>query len=34
VGTFSDALMADAKTRGWIVIRMKRDWKWIFAFEK
>jgi phosphoglycolate phosphatase-like HAD superfamily hydrolase len=30
IGTFSDALMAEAKTKGWIVISMKDDWKTIF----
>jgi len=34
VGTFSDALMEDAKKNGWIVISMKDDWKRVFAFEK
>ena len=34
IGTFSDALMAEAKAKGWIVISMKDDWKQIFAFEK
>jgi phosphoserine phosphatase len=33
IGTFSDALMADAKKRGWVVISMKNDWKRIFAWE-
>ncbi|HEV2054294.1 MAG TPA: HAD family hydrolase [Methylomirabilota bacterium] len=33
VGTFSDALMAEAKKKGWVVISMKNDWKRIFAFE-
>jgi len=33
VGTFSDALMAEAKKRGWNVISMKNDWKRIFAWE-
>jgi len=33
VGTFPDALMAEAQERGWIVISMKIDWKRIFAFE-
>jgi phosphoglycolate phosphatase-like HAD superfamily hydrolase len=33
VGTFSEALMTEAKTRGWSVISMKNDWKRIFAFE-
>lgn len=30
IGTFSEALMAEAKERGWIVISMKNDWKVIF----
>jgi phosphoglycolate phosphatase-like HAD superfamily hydrolase len=34
VGAFSDALMAEAKKNGWIVISMKNDWKRIFPFEK
>ena len=34
VGTFSDALMAEAIKNGWIVISMKNDWKRIFAFDK
>ena len=34
VGTFSDALMAEAKKNGWVVISMKNDWKRIFAFER
>jgi phosphoserine phosphatase len=33
IGTFSDALMTEAKKNGWIVISMKDDWKRIFAFE-
>ena len=33
VGTFSDALMAEAKKRGWTVISMKNDWKRIFSWE-
>src|SRR5256714_2158318 len=33
IGTFSDALMAEAKKNGWTVISMKDDWKTIFAFE-
>ena len=33
-GTFSNALMAEAKKRGWVVISMKTDWERIFAFEK
>ena len=34
IGTFSDALMAEAKAKQWTVISMKNDWKRIFAFEK
>ena len=34
VGTFSDALIDEAKKRGWVVISMKNDWKRIFDFEK
>jgi len=34
IGTFSDALMAEAKKNSWTVISMKDDWKTIFAFEK
>ena len=34
IGTFSDALMAEAKKDGWTVISMKDDWKTIFAFQK
>jgi phosphoglycolate phosphatase-like HAD superfamily hydrolase len=30
IGTFSDALMDEAKRKGWIVISMKDDWKTIF----
>jgi len=34
IGTFSEALMAEAKRRGWTVISMKNDWKRVFSFEK
>jgi len=34
IGTFSDALMAEANKRGWVVISMKSDWKRIFAWEQ
>jgi phosphoglycolate phosphatase-like HAD superfamily hydrolase len=34
IGTFPDALMAEAQKRGWVVISMKNDWKRIFACEK
>jgi phosphoglycolate phosphatase-like HAD superfamily hydrolase len=33
VGTFSDALMTEAKQRGWLVISMKNDWKHVFSWE-
>jgi len=32
--TFPDALMAEAKQKGWIVIGMKNDWKRIFPFKQ
>ena len=32
VGTFTPALMDEAKSRAWTVISMKNDWKRIFAF--
>ena len=34
IGTFSDALMAEAKEKGWTVISMKNDWKTIFPSER
>jgi haloacid dehalogenase-like hydrolase len=34
VGTFSEALLAEAKKNGWVVISMKNDWKRIFNFDK
>lgn len=33
IGTFSDALMSEAKKCGWVVISTKKDWKVIFPFE-
>ena len=33
IGTFPPALYEEAQKQGWIVIRMKQDWKRIFAFE-
>jgi phosphoglycolate phosphatase-like HAD superfamily hydrolase len=33
IGTFSDALMAEAMKQRWNVISMKNDWKRIFPFE-
>jgi hypothetical protein len=34
IGTFTDALMAEAKKNGWAVISMKNDWKKIFAWTE
>lgn len=34
VGTFSQALLNEAKKNGWIVISMKNDWKNIFSLKK
>jgi phosphoglycolate phosphatase-like HAD superfamily hydrolase len=34
VGTFTQALYDAAKSNGWNVVSMKKDWKHIFAFEK
>ena len=34
VGTFTQALYDEAKSKGWSVISMKNDWKQIFAWEK
>ena len=34
IGTFSDALMAEAKEKNWTVISMKDDWATIFPTEK
>jgi len=34
IGTFTDALMAEANKSGWTLISMKDDWKTVFAFEK
>jgi phosphoglycolate phosphatase-like HAD superfamily hydrolase len=33
IGTFTQALYDEAKSKGWVVISMKNDWKRIFAFE-
>ena len=33
IGTFSDALMAEAQQNSWTVIGMKSDWKVIFPFR-
>ncbi|KHK02423.1 HAD family hydrolase [Desulfovibrio sp. TomC] len=33
VGTFPDALRAEAAQQGWVVISMKNDWKRIFPWE-
>lgn len=34
VGTFTAALMGEAKQQKWIVVSMKNDWKVIFAWQK
>ena len=34
IGTFTQALYDEAKSKGWTVISMKNDWKRIFAFNK
>jgi len=34
VGTFTQALLAEAQTHGWMVISMKNDWKRIFTFDE
>lgn len=34
IGTFSDALMAEANKRGWTVISMNNDWRRIFSFDR
>jgi phosphoglycolate phosphatase-like HAD superfamily hydrolase len=34
IGTFTDALMVEAKKNGWAVISMKNDWKKIFAWTE
>ena len=33
IGTFSAALMTEAKDKRWNIISMKEDWKTIFPFE-
>lgn len=33
IGTFSEALRAEAQSKGWTLISMKKDWKRIFSFE-
>ena len=34
VGRFSEELMAEAQSKGWVVISMKNDWKVVFPFER
>ena len=34
IGTFTQALMDEAKKNGWVVISMKNDWKQIFSFDE
>jgi phosphoserine phosphatase len=33
IGTFSDALLSEARTNGWTVVSMKNDWKTVFLFQ-
>ncbi len=33
VGTFPQSLYDEAKSNGWIVISMRRDWKRIFSWN-
>ena len=33
MGTFTQALYDEAKSKGWVVISMKNDWRRVFAFE-
>ena len=33
VGAFTQALYDEATKKGWTVISMKDDWRWIFAFD-
>jgi phosphoglycolate phosphatase-like HAD superfamily hydrolase len=33
IGTFPQALDDEARQQGWVVIRMKQDWKRVFAFD-
>jgi hypothetical protein len=32
-GAFPQSLMDEAQQKGWVVVRIKDDWKRIFAFE-
>jgi hypothetical protein len=34
VGTFSDALMAEANKKGWVVVSMKNDWNRMFSWQQ
>jgi hypothetical protein len=34
VGAFAPALADESRSKGWIVISMKDDWKRIFAFDE
>ena len=34
MGTFSDALMSQAKEKHWTVVSMKDDWKQIFPADR
>jgi hypothetical protein len=32
-GTFTQSTMDEAKSKGWVVISMKKDWRRIFSFD-
>jgi hypothetical protein len=34
VGSFTQALYAEATKQDWVVVSMKNDWKRVFAFEE
>jgi hypothetical protein len=34
IGTFGDALMTEAREKGWMVINMKNDWKTILPVRR
>jgi len=33
IGPFPESLMAEAKSKGWVAVSMKNDWKKVFPFE-
>jgi hypothetical protein len=34
LGTFTQTLYNEAKKRGWVVVRIKDDWKRLFPFDQ